>query len=126
MPEIWETWTGSFPLEDYNFAPTDQLSRQPQPWQVADIHLQSENPDQDLSGNLNEDLHDYSDYSSADEGTFAMETHTETGGVADEDNEDIDEEHVEHVHPTASYGLPLLSELPSDFQPLNGENHTRQ
>lgn len=55
-----------------------------------------------------------------------MEIHRDSGGIADEDIEAIDEEHLESIHPATSHGLLLLSELPDDYQPLNGENHTRR
>lgn len=125
-PEDWETLAGCFSLGTYDFTPTNQLSHQPQEWQVEKIHSQPENLDQNLPRNPHEDPNDCLDNFSDDERDFAMETITEPGGILDEDGEDIDEEHLESVSSRAFHGLPLLSELPSDFQPLNGLNHIRQ
>lgn len=63
------------------------------------------------------------DLSSGDNGDFEMGINKEQGGIADGAAEDIEEGHIERVtNPVTSHGLPLL---PTDFQPVEGENHPR-
>ncbi|MCJ1430475.1 hypothetical protein MMC29_008393 [Sticta canariensis] len=105
-PEAWEAYASSFSLAEYDFVPTNQLLQQP---------LRQDEPEQ--TGNEDPEI------SSGEEAEFAMETNTESGGIAEEATEDLDEDEIERVtHPVTSHGLPVL---PNDFQPLRGENHSR-
>lgn len=113
-----EACEGSFPLLEYNFVHTDQLPQLSQTWQ-PELPL-----DQVTLSNPATSSHlDDPDISSGDEDDFELETNQEQGGIADDAEEEIEENHVNCVrNPGTSHGLPLV---PDDFCPLEGENHLR-
>ena len=149
-PEAWEAYTGSFPVDNYHFVPTNQLPYQSQVWysdqstagqyleptgqQPTEQHPEpgqhpepaEHQPTGQHPGPTEQQLEQPNDdpyLSSGDEADFAMNINQDQGGMAKENPKDIDENQVEDVtHPVISHGLPLL---PTDFQPFRGESHSR-
>lgn len=107
-PDAWETYVTSSPLANRTLLPTDQLLHQSQAWQSGPSQREQINK-------VDPELFSENDMA------YVIETGGESGGIAEEVFEDMEEEEiVEHVtSPVTSHRLPLP---PDDFQPFRGEN----